>query len=429
MALVSPALTTTVDMVELGRKVQGDVKWLVMRKTPEWALMGMFPGSDLPHSRREVTQAVFLDEQGGGAAIGEFGYEARDKTLPPDELSYSYMMLNSRFSVSGLARRLAAQDGKAFLQSQIRAQVMRDGQGFSKRFSQICYGLTSGLICQTSTNATTASQTLTLINAYGATDAASDTASFLASMFSVGDRIAIVRAGAILSNGIGEVTARSLVNGTISVTMVGSCDVDANDGIYFAESVLNDTSDLGSCDINKWTAGLTDARDTVSLYGLSSSSQPEWAATISSTSGRVNGTKVMAMQHAIENKGGSGPYVFIHSQGISRDIFNQQFAAVRFADPMSMRLDGDVKVAEGVTPFTSKYVPPGFACLAPKKAINKWPLGEWPNVETGKMPDFSDATEVDKVPDRDGHLVSNTMTWGNIIHRHHLAFLTNQTES
>lgn len=430
MALATPTLTTGgTDLVKLQRKVQADVKWLVMVKTPEWGLFDLLPSSSLPHSAREVTQAVFLDEQGGGAAIAEFGYEARAKTRPPHELTLTYMTLNSRFSISGLSRRLSQMDGKAYLQDQLRAQVKRDAQGFSRRFSQVAYGLSSGLICKTSTNATATSQTLTLIDAYGATDAASDTASFLAGMFSIGDTIAVVRSGAIITNGIGTITAKSLTNGTISVTMVGSADVDANDEIYFAESVENDVASTGSCDINKWTPGLTDARDTVSVHSLSSSTVPDWAATVTATSGRVNGTKVMSMQHSIENKGGSGPFVFIHSQGIKRDIYNQQFAAVRFSDPLSMRLDGDVKIGEGITPFTSKYVPPGFACLTPKKALVKWPLGDWPDAATGKMPDFQDQTEVDKVPDRDGHYVSNTMHWGNILYRHHMAFLTNQTES
>ena len=91
-----------------------------------------------------------------------------------------------------------------------------------------------------------------------------------------------------------------------------------------------------------------------------------------------NGTKLMAGQHAIQNKGGDGPWTFLHSQGVQRDIFNQQVAAVRFQDPMTMRLDGAVKVGEGVTPFVSKWNVPGRAVLMPTGSIQRWFLNPMP---------------------------------------------------
>jgi len=422
-------LTGGTDLVKIQKKVQGDVRWLVMRETPEWGLMKKLPSSDLLHSRREVTQVVVVDEQGGGAFISEFGYESRARTMAPTELTYTYALYNSRFPVSTLSRQLSQLERNAYLQDQLQFQVRRSGQGLSRRFSQTVYGLSSGLVCQTSTNATSATQTLTLINAYGATDAASDNASFLASMFSIGDTLAVVRAGAIVTNGIGTVTARSLSAGTISVTMVGSCDVDASDEIYFAESVENDAAQTTSCDINKWPVGLTDARDSVTFHSLSSSSVAGWAAGVDTAGGRMNGTKIKVGLHSIENKGGKGPFWFIQSQGVDRDIYNQQVAAVRFADPMNMSIDGDVKVGGGITPFTSKYVPPGFAALVPKKNLMKWVLTPMPDIETGKMPDFDDSTQVDKVPDRAGHYIGTDLAWGNILHRHQMYFWQNLTES
>ena len=430
MAQASPNLITGgTDLVKLQRKVQGAVLFKAMKKTPEFSLLANMPGSELAHSRREVTQVLVIDEQGGGAFIPEFGYEARDRTDAPNEATYAYALYNDRFSISTLSRILSQSDRAAYLKDQLKFQVERMHQGFARRFSQTVYGLSSGLICQTSTNATSASQTLTLINAYGQTDSASDGAGFLARMFSVGDTIAVVRSGAIITNGIGEVTARSEANGTISVTMVGSADVDANDEIYFAASVLNTTSDTGSCDLNKWPVGLVDARDTASFHSIDSATVPSWAAGHDSGGGRMNGTKVKVGKHFIENKAGSGPYWFINSQGVERDIYAQQVAAVRFSNPMNMTLDGDVAIGESITPFTSKYVPPGFACLIPKKNLMKWPLTPMPDPETGKLPDFQDTTEVDKVADRSGHYIGLDVVWGNIIHRHQAYFWSNLTES
>lgn len=429
MAATANLITGGTDLVKLQRKVQGAVLWKTMKKTPEWSLLGTMPGSELAHSKREVTQVLVLDEQGGGAFIPEFGYEARARTEAPNEATYTYAQYNDRFSISTLSRMLSESDRAAYLKDQIRFQVDRMHQGFARRFSQTVYGLSSGLICKTSTNATSASQTLTLIDAYGQTDAASDNAGFLARMFSVGDWIAIVRAGAIITNGFGEVTARSEANGTISVTMVGSADVDANDEIYFAASVEQDAAQTSSCDLNQWPVGLVDARGTDSFHGIASSTVPGWAAGHDSSGGRMNGTKVKVGKHFIENKAGSGPYWFIQSQGVERDIYNQQVAAVRFSNPMNMTLDGDVAIGEKITPFSSKYVPPGFAALIPKKNLLKWPLTPLPDPDTGKLPDFQDTTEVDKVADRAGHYIGLDVVWGNIIHRHQAQFWSNLTES
>jgi len=426
----TPVLTTGgTDLVKLQKKVQGDVLWRVMRETPEWGLMRSAPSSDLTHSKREVTQVVVLSEQGGGAFIPEFGFEARAKTLAPPELTYTYAQYNARFSVSTLSRQLSGMDKAAFLQDQIRFQVMRQSQGLSRRFSQTVYGLSSGLLCKTSTDATASTQTLTLIDAYGQTESAADNPAFLAGMFSVGDTIAVVRSGAIITNGIGTITAKSASAGTLTVTMIGSANVDANDEIYFAESVENDPASATSCDLNQWPVGLVDARETTTFHSLSSATVPEWAAGSDSSGGRFNGTRCKVGKHFIENKGGKGPFWFIQSQGVERDIYNQQVAAVRFADPMNMTIDGDVNIGQRITPFTSKYVPNGFAALLPKKNIMKWPLTPLPDIETGEMPDFQDATEVDKVADRAGHYVSLDLTWGNILHRNHFYFWKGLTES
>ena len=129
----------------------------------------------------------------------------------------------------------------------------------------------------------------------------------------------------------------------------------------------------------------------------------------------------MAAQDAIQNAGGNGPWTLIHSQGVKRDLFNQQVAAVRFQDPMNMRLDGAVKVGEGITPFVSKWVMPGRAILMPTGALSKWFLSDLPDPVTGDLPDFNDQTQVDKVPDRAGHYIGVDAVYG-FIHKRNWYF-------
>jgi hypothetical protein len=421
---------TTPTLVNLQRKVQGKVLHLHVKTSAEYAFAKKLEGLELDFSGREVTQPAQLEERGGGAFIEDGGYESEARSIAPRELTYTFSQYNDRVSLTTFARIQDQKNKKAMLEAQVRFQVAQMAQGLSRRFAQTFWGLSAGTVCQTSTNATSASQTLTLINAWAQTESAADNAAYLAQQFLVGDRIFIWRTGtAYEANGFGTVTAVTAATPSIAVTMVGSCDVDANDYIGFAQSVRNDASTLASGDLNKWPVGVIDAVETTTIHGLSGSTVPQWAAAANdSTGGRLNGTKLMVLQDAIANKGGEGPYVLLHSQGIKRDVFNQQVAAVRFQDPMTMRLDGAVKIGEGITPFVSKWNPPGRAILMPKGAMKLWNLTEMPD-ENGDLPDYSDQTQVDKVPDRAAHYIGVDMVYGFIHQRHLYAQLKNLTES
>lgn len=409
------ATTAVTTLVNLQKKVQGDVLFLFQKQSPEYQFAKSLDDKGLGMSAREVSQPAQLEERGGGAFIEEFGYEAEARSVAPRELTYTFAQYNDRIALSTFARLQNQGDKKAALNQQVQFQVNQMAQGFGRRFAQTFWGLSTGQICLTSTNATSASQTLVLYDVFGQTESSADNAAYLARQFCIGDRIALAESGgaALVTNGFGTITAITPATPSIAVTMVGSCDVDATDEIYFAQSVRNDTASLASCDINKWPTGIVGAVETTTVHGLSGSTVPEWAAAgNNSDGGRLNGTRIMLAQDTIQNKGGNGPWVLLHSQGVKRDIFNQQVAAVRFQDPMNMRLDGAVKVGEGITPFVSKWNPPGRAVLMPKGALSKWFLNPMPNPETGERPDFGDQTQVDKVPNRAGHYIGLDAIYG-----------------
>ena len=434
MAVTAFTPTTTVGgsatLVKLQRKVQGDILYLFQRTSKEYALAKKFGEAGLDMSGREVTRPVQFTERGGGAFIEDGGYEAEPRSVAPDEETYTFTQYNDRVSITGFARMQDQANRAAMIARQIKFQVDQMANGFGRRFAQCFWGLSSGLVCKTSTNATSASQTLTLIDAFGLTETGADNAAYLDRQFCVKDRISVIRSGSIVSNGFGTITAKTPATPSIAVTMVGSCDVDANDEIYFAQSVRNDSADTNSTDLNKWPVGLTDATDTTTVHNVSSSSVPESGVAYSDTNGgRLNGTKLKAGQHAIQNKGGDGPYTLLHSQGIERDIFNQQVAAVRFQDPMTMRLDGAVKVGEGIAPFVSKWNVPGRAVLMPTGSVQRWFLNPMPDDETGELPDYGDQTQVDKVPDRSAHYIGIDAVFALIHKRSRYAKWTNLQES
>jgi hypothetical protein len=415
MAVTSFSPTTTVGssatLVNLQRKVQGKVLHLVVKSSAEFAFAKTLQDAGFDFSGREVTQPAQLEERGGGAFHEDGGYEAEARSIAPRELTYTFSEYNDRVS-------------------QVRFQTMQMAQGLTRRFAQTFWGLSAGTVCQTSTDATSASQTLTLINAWAQTESAADNAAYLAQQFLVGDRIFVWRTGtSYLTDGFGTITAVTAATPSIAVTMTGSCNIDANDYIGFAQSVRNDATTLASGDYNKWPVGIVDAVETTTVHGLSGSTVPQWAAAGNdSAGGRFNGTKLMVGQDAIANRGGEGPWVLLHTQGIKRDIFNQQVAAVRFQDPMTMRLDGAVKVGEGVTPFVSKWCPPGRAILMPKGAMQKWLLTELPDAD-GELPDYSDQGQVDKVPDRSAFYVGVDLVYGFIHKRNYYHQWKSLTES
>src|SRR5689334_18953158 len=196
MAAVSTTITTAgTTLAKLYRKVQGNLGIFFAKNCAEYGWIQGLPAFDLDMSAREVTQPVVLSRQGGGAFILEDGYESVPRTVAPVEATYTFSQYNDRFAISMLARMLDqnAKGKAAQLNRQIGFQTLRMAEGMARRFTYTFYGFSSGLVCQTSTDATSSTQTLTLINAFGLTDTASDNAAYLAKMFANGDRIAVVR--------------------------------------------------------------------------------------------------------------------------------------------------------------------------------------------------------------------------------------------
>jgi hypothetical protein len=397
MALTYTTATST--LAKLYRKVQGNVLWGFQKKCPEIGLVKRLKEFDLDASAREVTTPIAITRQPAGAFISEFGYEAIPKTEAPQELTFPFVQFNDRYSFSKMGEHLDRTQRKAQLVRQAEFQTARLIEALSRRVSVSFYGVSTGYMCETTTDATQSSGTYALNDAFGY--ASFDDTTYLSRLFVVGDYVALIRSGALVTNAIGIVTAVSTSG--IAVTWAGSVNSDPADFVVLANSSghLITTGVIAHTDYNKAPNGLVDFLITDSVHGMATSSYPLWGpAGMETSAARLTGPRIKKAQHEISNTGGGDANLFIHSQGINRDIFANTTGAVQFNDPLGMEILGDFKT-KGIRQFTSQYTPAGFACVMDDSAIKRWTITPLPGEDTKSIENLPEA-QVDKVQDISG---------------------------
>lgn len=390
MAQLTPTITTAgTTLVKAYRKMQGALLTGFQTMSEEWDLFDEIPNYDLTVSAREMTAPVRVYAAGRSAMIAEGALEKNPVTPGLEEVTLTWANLNERWMTTLTARYLDSKAQAGQVIRQLRYQAMEALEAISNTVSWQFYGFSTGVACQTTTVATQASGTYTLANAFGIS--ALGGASYLASMFTVYDRVALIRAGALVANAIGQITAVDSTNGTITVTWLGSVTSASGDNIVFANSLENTT--IAGTDYNLCPSGLLDAITSTSLHGLSGASIPNWnPALYSTTAGRMSGLKLRKARQAIGNLGGGKADLVIWSNGVENDTIEAERAMARFSGTFGMELDGSVK-AKGITFFTSRKVPPGFAFILDKsEAVGKFTL--LPKPDSGTPP-WSDGDKME----------------------------------
>lgn len=414
MATLSYSPTTSgTDLAYVWKKIQGPLIRGFNASCEEWRLLKDLPDAKLIHSAREVTSPIDITPETAGASIPEGGKESNPITTAPQELTFTWVNLNKRFSKSLLAKYLASRSSAGELEDQMKHQGRKLMEGLTNYVGRQFYGFSTGYVCQTSTNVTASSgQAYTLEDAYGV--AGIDNAAFLAGHFQINDRVALIRSGALVANAIGTITAKSAATPSITVTWLGSVDADADDYVVYANSVENTT--IAGTDYNRWMVGLLDGTTSTSVHGLSGSTYPLWTSYQDATGGRFDLGKLRAGQYAIQNNGGGKSNLLIVSNGVMTDMTLQTQASLRFDDALNMEFDGATKV-KGHRIFTSRKVPPGYAFLMDdRKAVFKWNLLPMPDAD-GNYPEGAEYTNVDKLQDTSAEVFSLdqsiAMVWKN----------------
>lgn len=373
MAVGTLAYTTSgTTLNKVYRKIQGGMMKVFQAKTEEWQLIDEIPDHDINLSAREMTVPIDVNESYGVAMIPEAGREANPTTPNLDEITIGWNNLNKRFTASLTAKYLDKKAAEGQIVRQLKYQAMKAMEAISNRVGQQFYGFSTGVVCKQSTVATSATISLTLKDAYG--DSALDDTAYLSSFFAIGDWVALVRSAALVTNAVGEITAKP-ADGVIVVVFIGSVTSADDDEIVFANNAASSANTLAAnTDYNKWPVGLKDAIESASVHSLSNTSVANWdAALVNTSGGRYTVIKERKAKQAIQNKGDGKVDIRIIANGVSNDVLDSQLDALRFSSANSLEFDGAYKT-KGVKEFTSRKVPAGHVFLMDKEAFSKFSL-------------------------------------------------------
>jgi hypothetical protein len=419
MAQLLPTVTTAATTLNKAyRKMQMGMLKGFQNMSEEWDLFDEIPDYDIKLSAREMTVPIDLNGAGRSAYIPEGGLEKNPVTPNLEELTLTWANLNERWLTTLTAKYLDNKAQAGMVIRQLRLQAMKALEAISNSVSWDFYGFSTGYATQTTTVATQASGTYTLANAFGIS--ALGGAAYLASMYTVYDRVALIRAGALVANAIGQITAVDTTNGTITVTWNGSVTSASGDNIVFANSVENTT--IAGTDYNLKPVGLLDAMTSSSVHGLANTVTNWNPALTSATAGRFSGLKIRKARQAIGNTGNGKADLVIWSQGVENDTIEAERALSRFDSTFGMELDGSVK-AKGITFFSSRKVPPGYAFILDKSAMGKYTL--LPKPDAG-VPAWNDG---DKMENRNALQFSVDFPYAYIWRsRRMLAYYSSQSE-
>lgn len=369
-------------------------------KVNEFSWVDDIDDEDITSSGRENLIPLDIGRGYGAHMASDGGYEAATITRAMNEGSFSFVHGNARFFISTQAKAFDQRAKEAQLVRQIKYQSKKSLEALARRVGLQFYGTSNGYVCETTTNATNATQTLTLADGFG--DSTIDGGAYLSSLFEVGDRIGLVASSALVTDGLGVITDTTTVAGEIIATFDGAVDVDANDNVVFANAVTDTT--ITATDFGKWPVGLLEIITASSVHGLATSSEANWAAAVNNTSGgRFSYVKLKNLRNQIANGGGKLTDV-VWSQGVENDVEAGERAA-RIYDSSAMDLDGSIR-AKGITFRTSDLVPPEHVFAFDRSGWGKKLLTDKP-AEDGML-DFGD---LHKAEDRAGWKGGFDLIW------------------
>lgn len=365
-------LTAKTDVNGVWRKVQAPLQTAAQFMVDEWDMLDDLKTFNVNWSAREITVPLDLLDDVGIASIPEGGYEARPASPNPTDATLTWILLNGRWTISKTARWIDQQNRAAMLERQLAYQGRKKLQAMARRLAQYMYGFGTAVMAKVVSDA---AAVITIKDLYGVAGLGSTTAPFsVINPFTKGDVVAILNptGPALRVNGIQAITA--VTPGTPSITLAADpTSVTANDLIVFANSLENTTL-AGGTDYNAGLTGFLDAYTSTTVHNVSSGTFPKWAPGLSDTTGgRFTGIRLIKGRQFTMNNGGGDLDTVIYDQGVERDLISYLQAAVRFADPYGMVMDGSPK-AKGTTFMSTRFVPEGYAFGLNKASLNKMTL-------------------------------------------------------
>jgi len=368
MAAATLTAVGSSEVNKIWKKIQGDLTEGYNFLVEEFDWIDDYPEVEFPWSQREVTFTVDLDDDIDVAKIPDGGYRARPSAVNVEEASFALTNYNKTFIASHLAK-WADQGMTNQIEKELRHRGAKGVQAMARQIGDDVYGYSTATLALTDTNFSGTSTTATLHSAFGDTSITS--AAYIADRFRVGQHVAIFESSTL--QGIGTVDAITAATPSIDLTTTSITNSNNNLIITGAASLENTTT--AGTDRNRGLVGFLDVCKSDTVHGLSKTTDnTRWDVGYADTTtgGRVDPTRLQKMDDEIANKapGGKGPDTYVMTQGIYRDLVDQQRAAQEFESPVGMELDGSVK-KRGKKFLKSRRVPPGHLFAYDKSKYQK----------------------------------------------------------
>jgi hypothetical protein len=404
----SNTVNTVAALAQLFKKTQTGMLTALQDQTPELRWLRKTPMASLIPSGLEMRLILNVLWQGGGAMIPDGGDEATTGIAPAQYGTVTFVQYNDRFLLTGLGRMYDryAKSGEVLALNYYSAKKVMEAMGRKIGFQT--YGYSAGTVCLVDgISSGTTGVVLNLKQPYGTSLVASSNATatanektYMAQLFrgqtdgsGNGESIALVRGGVLVTNSFGgSVTSVSNSAGSITVTFGGSVTTQDGDAIVFSNTVTGST--LANTEYNLWPTGLFEVTQASSLYGLATTTAPNWASYTDPSGGRYGFIKERKGEQYINNYGGTKPDTLIMSNGVQNDATAAERSARIYSNTSQFDLDGNLS-KKGVEIQTSLLAPPKTAFLYDSEVYTKLELGDLPGENGGP-----DLFEIDKIPNK-----------------------------
>lgn len=361
------------------------------KRVPEWGWMDDIPDEDIVPSGRENLIPLDVTRGYGAHQVDDSGYESVTETPGLQEGSFVFNHTNSRFSISLRQQAFDRAARGNYIIRQIKYQSLKCIEAVMRKYAYMYYGFSTGILCQANgSQGSASSHTVTLKNGFGLSTisgSTSNTASYLANMFTVGEGVALIRSGALVTNAIGKVTAVTAATPSIAITWAGAVTITDGDNIVYANGVIGAT--ISETDYNKWNVGQLDALITDTVHGVATSSVAAWKPALYDVNGGSAGfVKIKKLRQALQNEGDTELRRIVYANGVENDLQARERGAAIWTDTGNMNLDANVK-AKGVSFDTSRFTPPTYLFANGSNAMRKKIMNEKPDenqtIEYGEL--------------------------------------------
>lgn len=377
-------------MSDLYVKANTDVKVAIKLFAEEQKWFRSYPKENIVVSGNENRIPLVLTRPRLPAAIPDGGNEALMTTPAPTHGTFSPTQLNKRHGYTGLAQAFSNRSRASMIEDQTTFQANMSGYSIGQGIARSTYGTSVGTLAVVRTTGSgSATQVVPLKNAFGnstfvaGADSGGVQDTYLSFLFPTGNKIALIRAGAIVE--FGTVTASPSATsgqGYIDVTFTSSITPTAGDLVVSAEA--DGDSTITGTDYNQWPIGWTDILLSDSVEGQTTTSYAAWAAGSAQTaSQRLSFVVKKRMIQECFNASGMTINRFIMPQGVERDAIAGELSARRY-DSSETDIEGSLKAGSGEQYFVSQLALPNTLIGWFDRAVSKIELSDNPDEQMSK---------------------------------------------